>query len=521
MTEYTVTQITNNNFNDLDARLSGNNIVWVASDGNDPEIFFYNGTETIQLTDNDLFESNPQISGNNLIWQQSQNDLQTDRSSITELIFYNGATTTSLASIEGVFSPAIDGNNVVWGEENRSFEGNIPIISEGSILLYDGTETIELADLGFFRSSSFSTDSQAIEVDRIVWTELGEIILYDGTNTTQITDDNSSNSNPIISGNNIAWDSINFFTETGERLEGDDIAGNAEVFFYNGTETIQLTDNNVADRVVGISDNYVVWESGNNFNESDLFLYDGTGTIQLTDGDPATNGFFGGISGSNVVWTQEDGSDSEVFLYDGNTTTQLTDNNTQELVVDFDGNNILWLANEEDSDAGGDIEIFLATLNSEDNSPTVYRFLNNNTGVHFYTANETERDAVEELANFSFEGASYRGVDSLTGQESLPVYRFLNQDTGVHLYTISENERFTVAELPNFSFEGEVFSAYNSQVEDSIPIYRFFNTSTGAHFYTPDAIERDAVADLPNYQSEGIAYYALPIAEDIAVQNLI
>ena len=116
------------------------------------------------------------------------------------------------------------------------------------------------------------------------------------------------------------------------------------------------------------------------------------------------------------------------------------------------------------------------------------------------------------MSNFSFEGVSYEGVDPLTGDNNaIPVYRFLNQDTGVHLYTVSETERETVADLDNFNFEGEAFLAYNFEVEGSIPIYRFFNSSTGAHFYTPSVAERDNVEDnFPEFQSEGIAYYALP-----------
>lgn len=146
-------------------------------------------------------------------------------------------------------------------------------------------------------------------------------------------------------------------------------------------------------------------------------------------------------------------------------------------------------------------------------SNTVYRFLNRDAGVHFYTANETERDAVLELDNYSFEGESYVGVDPLSGMSPQPVYRFLNQDTGVHLYTISETERDSVAELDNFTFEGEVFSAYETEVEGSIPIFRFFNSLTGAHFYTPSTTERDAVEDLPDFQFEAIAYYALPVLD--------
>ncbi len=148
---------------------------------------------------------------------------------------------------------------------------------------------------------------------------------------------------------------------------------------------------------------------------------------------------------------------------------------------------------------------------------TVYRFFNNDTGVHFYTANPEEKIAVEELNNYTFEGASYQGIEPLTGQgSSVPVYRFLNEDTGVHLYTVSTQERDAVQELDNFSFEGEAFFAYETQVDGSIPIYRFFNPITGAHFYTPSTSERDNVENnLLDFQSEGIAYYALPSDEGL------
>ena len=165
----------------------------------------------------------------------------------------------------------------------------------------------------------------------------------------------------------------------------------------------------------------------------------------------------------------------------------------------------------------GEARIDASTSNIDEDldSDAVYRFFNDITGVHFYTGSEIERDAVLELANFNFEGVSYESVDPLTGNpEPSPVYRFLNQDTGVHLYTISEVERDATQELSNFSFEGEAFFAYENEVDDSIPIYRFFNTLTGAHFYTPSAAERDNVeANLPDFQSEGIAYYALPFTE--------
>ena len=147
---------------------------------------------------------------------------------------------------------------------------------------------------------------------------------------------------------------------------------------------------------------------------------------------------------------------------------------------------------------------------------TVYRFLNQDTGVHLYTASKNERDTIlETLPNYEFESFAYVNVDvdSLTGDiQAQQVYRFFNSDTGTHLYTTSEVEKESVeANLSNFSLETESFFAYGEEQPGTIPIYRFYNTDTGAHFYTPSEAEKDVVEDtLPNYTSEGIAYYAFP-----------
>ena len=158
----------------------------------------------------------------------------------------------------------------------------------------------------------------------------------------------------------------------------------------------------------------------------------------------------------------------------------------------------------------------LEFLESVDNDrEDVYRFFNQETGVHFYTASEVERDSIiENLPNFSLEGTSYEVIDPLTGSsDTNVVHRFRNQNTGVHIYTIDEAERSFIAEnLSNYEYEGEVFAAYTSEIEGTIPIHRFYNLELDAHFYTPSEAERESVEnDLPNYEYEGVAYYAYSV----------
>jgi beta propeller repeat protein len=64
------TQLTNNNFNDANPQIYGSNVVWRGYDGNDYEIFLYNGSRGIitQLTDNSFNDYGPQIYGSNIVW---------------------------------------------------------------------------------------------------------------------------------------------------------------------------------------------------------------------------------------------------------------------------------------------------------------------------------------------------------------------------------------------------------------------------------------------------------------------
>ena len=148
----------------------------------------------------------------------------------------------------------------------------------------------------------------------------------------------------------------------------------------------------------------------------------------------------------------------------------------------------------------------------------VYRFFIPDTGVHFYTADEAERDEITETQpNYVLEGTPYNSApanDSLTGVA--PIYRFLNIDTGVRIYTISEAERESIeTNLPNYQFEGIAYYGYTEQLEGTTPVYRFYNPEINTHFYTSSAVERDNVIEnLPNYQLEsngGIAFYVDPI----------
>jgi hypothetical protein len=143
---------------------------------------------------------------------------------------------------------------------------------------------------------------------------------------------------------------------------------------------------------------------------------------------------------------------------------------------------------------------------------TVYRFFNQGTGAHFFTASESERDSVIATlpALMRYEGPAFHTADGHINGLS-PVHRFQNTQTGVHFYTISEAERANVvAHLPQFAYEGIAYYASTLPGTGYTPLYRFLYTPAGFHFYTNSQAERDRiVATLPQYRYEGVGYHVL------------
>lgn len=141
----------------------------------------------------------------------------------------------------------------------------------------------------------------------------------------------------------------------------------------------------------------------------------------------------------------------------------------------------------------------------------VYRFLNRQTGAHFYTIDTAERDLViATMPQFNYEGQAF--LVSPTAQPGLlPVHRFNNTVNGVHLYTISEDEKnYIQANLPSYVYEGVAYHASPVGGAGLKPLFRFYRSDRGLHFYTADHTERDGViASLCAYRYEGPAYYVM------------
>ena len=136
----------------------------------------------------------------------------------------------------------------------------------------------------------------------------------------------------------------------------------------------------------------------------------------------------------------------------------------------------------------------------ERNVMHMFRMYDPNSGEHFYTGSETERDYLVTV------GWNYEGVGFTFSQTTgWPVYRLYDPVYGEHLYTMDPAER-DVLIAQGWNLEGIAFnSAYNTEV----PQYRLYNPNAkrGAYHFTASEAERDYLISL-GWEYQGIGFYS-------------
>ncbi len=323
--DHSVFQLTDDNYDQKFPKINNDgNVTWQGSDGNDNEIYFYDGNSTTQITINDAEDKNPQINVNGwLAWEG------------TGIFLYDGTNILQIPDTTTMdWYPQINSHGHLTWEKYLNFE---------EIYFYDGSSPVRL-------TSNIITDTHARINDNgyIVWSgNTGsyppEIHIYDGSATSMITHVNTQDYAPEINNNGwVAW-------------YGRYNSSDTEVYLDDGISIIQLSDNSEDDKYPQINDNgYVAWQ-GFDGNDDEIFLYDGNSTIQLTD-----NAFDDNYPKINengkVVWHGYDGNDWEIFYYDGLAVTRITENDHDDYFPSINDFGFLtWYGHD-----GNDYEIFLA-----------------------------------------------------------------------------------------------------------------------------------------------------------------
>lgn len=111
----------------------------------------------------------------------------------------------------------------------------------------------------------------------------------------------------------------------------------------------------------------------------------------------------------------------------------------------------------------------------------MYRLYNPNSGEHFYTASEYERDHLVSV------GWTYERIGWIAPKGGSPVYRLYNPNAGEHHYTMDAGERDVLVSL-GWNDEG-----IGWRTAGTIPLYRQYNPNAYAnnHNYTTSEVERD------------------------------
>ena len=163
-------------------------------------------------------------------------------------------------------------------------------------------------------------------------------------------------------------------------------------------------------------------------------------------------------------------------------------------------------------------------------STVVYRFYNLRDKAYFYTANAAEKDLVVRESTDSaytpangvwpyfYQGATFGAATTTTG--AAPVYRFYNTQTGHHFFTLSESERELVRRESTdplytpengvwpFQDEGVGYQAYaNGSISGTVPVFRFFSPSLNRHFFTASTDEAQQIRQTGQWNDEGVAFW--------------
>jgi hypothetical protein len=136
----------------------------------------------------------------------------------------------------------------------------------------------------------------------------------------------------------------------------------------------------------------------------------------------------------------------------------------------------------------------------------MHRLYNPNSGEHFYTADDAERDYLVSV------GWNSEGEGWIAPRESTtPVYRFYNPNAGDHHYTLSAVERDWLVSL-GWRYEGVGWRSAGSG--EGVAMLRQYNPNAqaGAHNFTR-SVDEDASLAAAGWSQEGIAWYASSVAD--------
>ena len=142
----------------------------------------------------------------------------------------------------------------------------------------------------------------------------------------------------------------------------------------------------------------------------------------------------------------------------------------------------------------------------------VWRLFNQRTGRHLFGSSNYEKDLLTGLSSsdWLYEGTAYNS----SGDSGSPLYRFFDVNHSVHFYTANESEKELLMngnDYVHFLYEGEAFNVLPADTAGQhglVDVVRYFNPSTGLHLYSTSLEEQYILAADETWIREGIAWCA-------------
>jgi len=236
-------------------------------------------------------------------------------------------------------SPRVSGSGIAWRNYDRSGPGDY------EVFYHDGSVNVQVTD------NDVHDYGPDIDGTTVVWGGADgtvspdadtEVKVWSGSGTTSLTANDYSDNNPLMSGSYIVWKA---WPGTGNVLR-----------LYNGSSTNDIPASGDAS-AYQIDGNRVVWHYYDG-EDAEIFYFDGSTTTQLTNN--STNDFDPVIEGDIIAWYGGSGSSQEIYIYDISTAgpvTAITNNSNSDQLPDISGNFIVWRGWD-----GSDYEIFYYNL---------------------------------------------------------------------------------------------------------------------------------------------------------------
>lgn len=289
-----IRRLTNNAVDDRMPAVYGDRVAWSGYDGQDWEIYLYDAnTNSIQkLTDNDYDDIDPQISSDLLVWTANLGGRQ-------QIFAYDLVTGGSPVNISNNsfnnYLPQVSGRNVAW----YAFDG-----FDNEIYVYTGGTTRRVTN------NTLDDRYPRVDASKVVWQQHDgtdwEIAIYDipsGT-TMLLTSNNQDDTHPDISGNNVVF----------ERNDGLD----TEIYYINlniGPSAVtRITDNSVHDEMPRVFGDRLVWHSFTGGNWEVFYTDLNTNSIPRNISSDPGYDWYPDVTSELVVWRSYRSGNYEIIV---------------------------------------------------------------------------------------------------------------------------------------------------------------------------------------------------------------